>query len=313
MTAADRRDWGTPPHTTNRKSGRDILGVFMATALWASSGIFLSLIMAQGEVSIFALAFYRDLGSFLVLLLFLGLFRPHWLRVQRQDLKWFLAVGACIGGFHVLWNLSVALNGVAVATVQQAVSPILVSLLAWVVWGEQLTWWKIAAVLLSLVGTVFVSGLGTLGATRSAFSGLAVGLMAALMYAGFNLFGKKTTGNHSPLTVLVFGLGFASLLLAPIQFTIQPRWTMSPMSVLYLVCTIFLPTILGFATYLWALQGLEASVASILAMSEIPIAYLYSYVFLGERLSVTQIAGALLVVGGVMLMVRPARVAMREE
>jgi drug/metabolite transporter (DMT)-like permease len=43
-------------------------------------------------------------------------------------------------------------------------------------------------------------------------------------------------------------------------------------------------------------------VASILAMSEIAFVAAYAYILLGERLTVSQILGAVLVVGGVLLL-----------
>ena len=61
-------------------------------------------------------------------------------------------------------------------------------------------------------------------------------------------------------------------------------------------------TIAPFLTYTFALGRLQASVTSILAMAEIPIVAVYAYFLLDERLTVSQILGAVLVVGGVLLL-----------
>ena len=61
-------------------------------------------------------------------------------------------------------------------------------------------------------------------------------------------------------------------------------------------------TIAPFSTYTFALGRLQASVASILAMAEIPIVAVYAYFLLDERLTASQILGAVLVVGGVLLL-----------
>ena len=56
-------------------------------------------------------------------------------------------------------------------------------------------------------------------------------------------------------------------------------------------------------TYVSVLSLLRpASVASILVMSEIAFVAVYAYILLGERLTVSQILGAVLVVGGVLLL-----------
>jgi drug/metabolite transporter (DMT)-like permease len=65
---------------------------------------------------------------------------------------------------------------------------------------------------------------------------------------------------------------------------------------------IFVATIIPFSAYTFALGRLPASVASILAMSEIAFVAAYAYILLGERLTVSQILGAVLVVGGVLLL-----------
>jgi drug/metabolite transporter (DMT)-like permease len=65
---------------------------------------------------------------------------------------------------------------------------------------------------------------------------------------------------------------------------------------------IALSTIIPFSIYTFALGRLPASVASILAMSEIAFVAVYAYTLLGERLTASQVLGAVLVVGGVLLL-----------
>jgi drug/metabolite transporter (DMT)-like permease len=52
----------------------------------------------------------------------------------------------------------------------------------------------------------------------------------------------------------------------------------------------------------YALGRLPASVATILLMSEIAFVAAYAYILLEERLTVSQLLGAALVVGGVLLL-----------
>jgi drug/metabolite transporter (DMT)-like permease len=50
---------------------------------------------------------------------------------DKKHLKWFAGLGCLsLGVFHVLWNLGVTINGVAVSTVQQALMPIIVAVAA---------------------------------------------------------------------------------------------------------------------------------------------------------------------------------------
>ena len=299
-----------PQSSTGTPDRSDMVGylaVLIATACWGTSGIFVKFVMASSNVTALALAFWRDLFTFLVLLSGVGLLRPAWLRVQRHDLRWLVGLGGSLGIFHVLWNLGVFLNGAAVATVQQAAMPAIVAVAAWLIWHESLTWNKILAIILTFAGTVLVSGLDVLGQAELTLSGLLIGLAIPFGYASWNLFGKKVRECYNPLVTLTFGFGFGALVLLPFQFFTPQPWPVPGSSWLWFAGLIFISTIIPFSTYTFGLGRLPASVASILAMAEIPIVAVYTYFLLNEALAAHQVLGAVLVVGGVLLLSWPRR------
>jgi drug/metabolite transporter (DMT)-like permease len=278
------------------------LAVLISAACFGTSGVFVKLMVSDGGISALALAFWRDLSTFLVLLTGLALLGPRWLRVRRTQLPWLAAMGASLGIFHVFWNLGVLANGAAVATVQQAAMPAIVAVAAWLVWREPLTWRKGLAILLTFSGTVLVSGLDVLGQARLTLGGLLIGLGIPITYAAWNLFAKKVRQEHNSFTALTYAFGFGALMLLPLQFfTPQPR-PVPPLAWLWFGGLIVLSTTIPFSTYAFALGRLPASVASILIMSEIAFVAVYAYVLLGERLALSQILGAVLVVVGVLLL-----------
>ncbi|HSR29290.1 MAG TPA: DMT family transporter [Anaerolineae bacterium] len=283
------------------------LAVLLAAAMWGTSGIFVKFVAADTGISALALAFWRDVTTFAVLLICLGLLRlvlpgQSWLRVRRADLRWLIALGASLGTFHVFWNLGVFLNGAAVATVQQAAMPAIVAVVAWFIWHETMTWSKIVAIILTFVGTVLVSGLDVLGQVELSLGGLLIGLGIPITYAAWSLFGKKVREAYDPFTTLTYAFGFGALVLLPFQFFIPQPWPLPPSALMWFTGLIFVSTIVSFSSYTFALGRLPASVASILAMSEIAFVAVYAYVLLDERLTPSQIVGALLVVAGVFLL-----------
>lgn len=286
--------------------------VLFAAACWATSGLFVKLFGGATGISALALAFWRDAATFVVLLVGIGLLRPTWLRVRRRDLFWLAALGGSLGTFHVFWNLGVFLNGVAVATVQQAAMPAIVTIAAWLIWREPLTRIKILAILLTFTGTVLVSGIGRLGDSRLTIQGFLVGLCIPLGYSAWNLFGKRVRAEYNPFTLLVYAFGFGALVLLPLQFLTTQPWPVPASAWLWFAGLIGLSTITGFAIYAYALGQLPASVAAILAMSEIAFVAVYAYVLLGERLTASQVFGTLLVVGGALLLVWSRRRAKDE-
>jgi DME family drug/metabolite transporter len=278
------------------------LAVLLAAACWGTSGVFVKLIASEVEVSALALAFWRDLTTFAILVLVIGTLRPAWLRVKRRDLRGLVGMGATLGTFHVFWNLGVMLNGAAVATVQQAAMPAIVAVVAWLLWREVLTWVKVGAILLTFVGTVLVSGLDVLGQAQLTWGGMFVGLGIPITYASWTLFGKKVRATYNPFTTLTYAFAFGALTLLPFQFFTPQPWPVPATALLWFAALIGLATITSFSSYTYALGRLPASVASILVMSEIAFVAVYAYILLGERLTASQIVGAALVVGGVLLL-----------
>jgi DME family drug/metabolite transporter len=294
-----------PPSQTGASSRIDPAGVaavLLAAACWGTSGIFVKFVVAEADISALALAFWRDITTFAVLAGTLALLRPAWLRVRRADLRLLAAMGASLGTFHVFWNLAVMLNGAAVATVQQAAMPAIVAVVAWLIWREPLTWIKIVAILLAFFGTVLVSGPDLLGGARLSLGGLVIGLGTPITYAAWTLFGKRARREHNPITTLTYAFAFGALVLLPLQFFTPQPFPVSGTTLLWFAALIGLSTIVSFSAYTWALGHLPASVASIVVMSEIAFVAVYAVVLLGERLGRGQILGAILVLGGVLLL-----------
>jgi DME family drug/metabolite transporter len=288
-----------------RGNGRGYLLVLGAAAAWSTSGLFIRWTVAGSGLSALSLAFWRDLTTFLCLLICLGLIRPRWLRVARGDLPWLAALGAVgVGTFHVLWNLAILHIGYAIATILLYSSPAFVTLMAWLIWREPLTRFKILAIILALTGCVLVAGREQLTGVEMTAGGLILGLTAAIAYGSFSLFGRQVALRYSPWTVLTYGFGFGALALLPLQFGGASPLPVRPETWIWFAALVLLATILPFGAYLAGLGHLPVSVASILAASEVVFGSLIGYVVFGEALTALQMVGGGLVIAGVLLLVR---------
>lgn len=290
---------------------RSLLLVVLATVCWSTSGFFITVIVRNSNLTAVSLAFWRDLVTFLTLLAGLALVRPGLLRVKRRDLPWLAAMGAIsIGFFHVAWNSAVLLIGASVTTVFQGNSPLLVALLAYLLWREPLTGRKWAAILLGVGGTVLIAGLpglsgaGGTGNIHITPAGLLLGLGVAGAYATLTLFGKKLVGEYSSWTVLAYSFGFAALALLPLQIGRPLPGPASPALVVPFAALVLVTTVGGFGLYTNGLRGLTASTAAIVGLAEIPFAAILAYLLLDERLTVAQMIGSALVATGVILISR---------
>lgn len=284
---------------------RGITLIILATVFWSTSGIFISRIIQQSGIGAVNLAFWRDLGTFLIVLSGMSLLHPQLLHIKPRDIPWFFAMGGSIGAFHALWNTAVVLNGASIATVIQSDSPIFVTVMAWVFFKEPLTKRKFAAIALSIAGTILISGLYGMGSLQVTGYGVTIALASAVMYGLVSLFGKKLVGNYSSWTVLLYTFGIAALLLLPLQFAAPIPWPVSTQVQLLFAGLVLITTVSGYALYTTALKILQVSVASIMNTTEVAFAAILAYLILGERLDLWQIVGAALVVSGVILISLP--------
>ena len=283
-----------------------ILIVILATVCWSTSSILINLITQSYDIPAVSLAFWRDFSTFGVLLLGILIFQPALLKIKRSDLPWFMVMGAIsIGLFHVTWNKSVVLLGASIATVMQSNAPIFVTIIAWLFLGEGLTPLKILAVSLAVTGTVLCAGIIDAGGQEITIYGLIIGLVGAIAYGTYPLFGKKLAGNYSQWTILFYIFTFGWLTLLPFQFNMRLPWPIPGVALEYFAAMILISTIGGFGIFTLALKWIQASVASITATSEIIFAAILAYIILGERLDIWQILGAVLVISGVILVSLP--------
>ena len=100
----------------------------------------------------------------------------------------------------------------------------------------------------------------------------------------------------------MYSFGFAALALLPFQIGRPLPTQVSGAAVAAFAGLVLFTTIAGYGAYTLALRHLQASVASILAMSEVLFAAFFGYVLLGERMNGWQILGALVIIGAVVLL-----------
>lgn len=288
--------------------GSGLVLVILASACWSTSGLFINYVVAGSDISAWGLAFWREVFTVAFLYAGIRLRRPSLLRVKRRDLPWLAAIGGLgMGLLHVTWNMSVVMNGMAVATVLQYNAPFFVAIVSWLVWREPLTWRKIAAIVLAFAGTILVSQLDWQAGSQITLNGFLVGLGTAVSFSNISLFGKKLSGDYNVWTILFYTFLFGALALLPFQAGHLWPNTVSVTAGAAFLGLVLVPTIVGYAFYTMGLNRLQSSVAVIVAIMEVPFAALAAYLAFNQRLDGRQILGAFLVIGGVVLLSWPQK------
>lgn len=287
------------------------------TTLWSFTAIFIRYLMVNSKL--LPLAFWRDLFVFLCLGIFFLLFSPRLLKVERTKIRFLAVYGLVLSLFNSIWTISVAMNGAAVSTVLAYSSGGITALIGWRLFRERLDAIKIAAILLSLSGTVLVAGAWQADAWATRPFGILVGLLSGLGLAGYSLMGRAAAIRKiNPWSALFYSFGFASLLLLGYNLLLTPLFPdgllaqvgtarglfalgFSLVGWSVLVSLAAGPTIGGYGLYTVSLGYLPASVANLIATLEPAMTAAWAFVFLSERLGTAQLIGSLLILIAVML------------
>jgi len=294
-------------------STRGYLICVIATFMMSLTGIFISYLSQTYHLPALVLAFWRVLFGVVALFVFFSIFKPSRLNVQKRHMRFLLLYGLEISVFNSLWTISVAMNGAAIATVLAYSSVAFTTFLGKLLFGERLDALKVTAVVLSLLGCVFVSGAYTSSNWQVNPIGVTTGLISGLAYAGYILMGKSASRRGiNPWTTLLYTFGFAIPFL--LFYNLIHHWLPSGVASINLFwlggslagwsTLAFLGMVLtigGFGLYMVSLRDLPASVANLIATLEPVMTATWAFLLLGERFNQAQWLGSGMVIAGVML------------
>ncbi len=218
--------------------------------------------------------------------------------------------GAFLGVDLVLWTHAIYDVGAGVASVLGNLQVVLVTFVAWVFFRERPRSQFLVALPVVVLGVVLVAGLsGTPGPGYHPLAGVLYGLGTSIFYAAFIvvLRGSTKTSSHvaGPLADATAGAALAALVLGVAlgQFSFAP-----PLSAFgWLLLTAFTSQTVGWLLITWSLPRLPAALSSLLLLFQPAVALVLAAVVLSQRPTVVQLAGALLVCGGVLAAARSGR------
>lgn len=298
----------------NTTSSQGYISAFSAVLLWSFSGILISYLSRDYAVPSFVIAFWSVL--FVVLGMFVGLsvFNRSLLRIARSQLKFMILYGFTFAVFHSTWTLSVQYNGAAVATFMVYSSPAMTAILSRFIFKENFNTIKIISILLSLVGTVLISGAYNLSTWNLNWLGILFGLLSSPFFAFYNLEGKYVSERSiNPWAATLYCFTFASIFLVFFNIGMDALSNKPLLSEMLwlgdsapgwgaLLLLGIGPTLGGFGLYTLSLRHLTPTVANLIATLEPAFTAVWAYFLLHERFDAVQWAGSILILTGVILL-----------
>jgi drug/metabolite transporter (DMT)-like permease len=287
-------------HTPHRSEFPALLALFAGALAIGSSGIFVRV----SETGPTATAFWR---GFLALPLL-----AVWARLERRrrapagaaaaaslrDPMFFWA-GVFFAGDLGLWHASLLLTSIAASTLEANCAPMLVTLLAWALWGERPRLAFLGAIALAFGGMLLILA-PKLGGSSHALLGDALGLGTACFYAAYILAVARLRERHGTGIVMFASTLVFTVLLLPLALP-QPFFPATARGWWVLIGCALTAQVLGQSLIAYALAHLPATFGAVGLYVQVIAAATYAWLLLGERLAPVQALGGVVVLGSIAL------------
>ena len=181
--------------------------------------------------------------------------------------------------------------------------PALVTLVAAALGRQRLTAIKMGAVIATLVGIVLTVIDGLSGTPL----GIAFGAGAAVIYTGYILVGEPVTRRTGAIPAATVIMLAAAALFGAAMLWQGPQWPGDYTGWGAVVAIAIFSTVVPMVGFFAGMQRLGATDAATLSTLEPVVTLLLATLLLGESLGSLKVAGALLVLGAVVVLARAAR------
>ena len=191
---------------------------------------------------------------------------------------------------------------VSVATLSYYFAPVLVTVLCPVLFREKMTLKNVVCFVMSTLGIVMITGIGSLDTGSDHFKGILFGLGAATLYATvilLNKFIKGIDGIHRTFIQFVA----AVVVLAPYVLLTDGinLKNLDTKGIVLLLIVGIVHTGITYCMYFTSLKDLPGQKAAILSYIDPLVAVICSVAILGEEMSLPQIIGGVLILGFTLL------------
>ena len=277
--------------------------VILAGCLWGVINLFVKTLSAAGLGSL-QIALGRLTAAALIFSVFLLIRDPSSFRIRLKDIWMFIGTGVVSVVFFNLCYFYTMIRGQAsIAVVLLYTSPVFVMLFSALLFGERITPRKTAALLLTVTGCVFVSGLiaGELSVTPLV---LLSGIASGMLYALYTIFGRYALARYSTYTVTVYT--FILAFIASIFFGDAPGLIRAlhaePTLILWILGLAVVSTVFPYFLYTWGLQHMESGKAAILVAVEPVVGAIIGMTVFREPHDLYKLIGIALIIAAIFVL-----------
>jgi len=283
----------------NRKGA---LLIILAGTCWGVISIFINYLSAAG-LGEMQISFLRQFFAVLVFALIILARDRSKFRMPLKDLGLIVLVGFINGVlFNFLYFYTIIHSRASIAVVLLYTSPVFVIILARLFFGEKITRNKAVALVLTVVGCVFVTGVLGEGYMPPP-AAILTGVLTGLAYALNNILTSAAVKKNDPLTVTMYTLLFSFLFLIPFSKpgSLAALCRANPMilPVAFLMCLV--TAVLAQYFFSVGLGLIESGKAAIYGATEPIVGSLVGILIFHEESNLMKIAGIIMVIAAIVL------------
>ena len=216
----------------------------------------------------------------------------------RRDIAILFISGAVVGFNWVFLLEAYKSTTVSMATVSYYCAPVIITVLSPLVLGERLTAARITGIAAATAGMFMITG--SLSGGSQPLKGVFFGLLAALFYACVTLLNKQLKGSFTGIQITMIQLFAAGIVVAPYAVINHEGAWLMPQGA-GLVCLVIIGVLhTGIVLYFYfsSMQALPGQSVAMCSYIDPVSSLLIAAVALGERMSVIQVIGVFLIIGG---------------
>lgn len=268
--------------------------IIIAMLIFGSIGIFVKLINLP---SVEIVLLRTVIGSTFIGSILLFTKQALDFKAIKQNLKVLLIAGVVLGGNWVFLFEAYQYSSVGIATLIHYSAPALVFILSPIVLKEKLTSQKVIGIMATIIGMLIINGIN--GSGQGISLGIIYGIISASLYACIMIL-NKFIEDLSGLETTFIQLFIAGIVMAVYTFVTMRSSFIIPRGSDLIMVVIVGVVHTGIACYLYfsSMRELPGQTIAIMSYIDPASTLIFSAIFLQERLTLFQVFGALLILGG---------------
>lgn len=281
--------------------------IILAGIFWGSMGIFvrgLADLAGFTSIQIVSLRLTVAAVTFALILLRKDI---KGFRIALKDIPLFLGLGlGSVLFFAACYFTAIQMMTLSIAAILLYTSPIWVMLMSLLFFHESMTKNKLLALIISFIGCVLVSGIGS-GEGNVTVMGILIGLGSGIGYGLYSILGTIALRRYSTYTVTTYTFIIAatgSVFLCSLPDLLHKITACSdkPYLFLLIILTGLVTAVIPFLCYTLGLEQVEASRAAILATIEPMVATLIGIVVFHEYMTLMSVIGVVCIIAAIVLL-----------